>query len=37
MFLYDNFWAATVTMNYLSLQRQVTLKEKGTQKYDGKK
>ena len=37
MFLYNHFWAAAVMMNYVSLQSQVTLKEKGIQKYDGKK
>ena len=37
LLLYNHFWAAAVTLNYLSLQSQVTLKKKGTQKYDGKK
>ena len=37
MFLYNHFWPAAVMMNYLSLQSQVSLKEKGIQKYDGKK
>ena len=37
IFSYNHFWAAAVTINYLSLQSQVTLKEKGIQKYDGKK
>ena len=29
MFLYNHFWPAAVMMNYLSLQSQVSLKEKG--------
>ena len=37
MLLYNHFWPAAVMMNYLSLQSQVSLKEKGIQKYDGKK
>ena len=37
LFLYNHFWAAAVTLNYFSLQSQLTLKKKGTQKCDGKK
>ena len=36
-FKYDHFYTAAVTLNYLSLKSQVTLKKKGMQKYDDKK